>query len=164
MRLLRYLGLFVGAFVATLAVALLWPGSPAYLPRTSCRVDQQRYDALAFGVGIAQASRQLGCEGVLLGEERLGDLAILTFAWRADGTPIGILRARFYNDTLQEKSLAKLDLSFALPWRRPQAEAKPPVTVPATSPAPVPGAAPVLTPVPPPIPPQDLPPAAPVRP
>lgn len=116
----RHVARFVGAFLAalgvTLAAAFVVPASPLYMPATDCRPDSARYESLAFGASYDEAARLLGCPGIKATEQDLsGIVKIITFVWRTDSWPVGILRLSFYNDTLQANSATRLDLRLSLP-------------------------------------------------
>ncbi len=94
----------------TLALAFRLPASPLYMPDTACRPDKGRYDSLRTGSSYAEVSAHMGCPGIQARREQLGDIAIVTYVWRADSWPVGIVRLAFYNDTLQATSETRLNL------------------------------------------------------
>lgn len=106
---------FVAAFVATLSVAVALafalPASPLYMPSTLCRPDPARYATAPMGASYQVVAHHMGCDGVKATEEDLGNVVrIITYVWRTESWPVGIVRLKFYNDTLQAKSETSLNL------------------------------------------------------
>lgn len=92
------------------------PASPLYMPTTECRVDRTRYDSAPMEQSYAAIERHMGCPGVKVREEDIaGVVRIITYVWRADSWPVGIVRLSFYNDTLQAKSETRFDLTWSWP-------------------------------------------------
>ncbi|MEQ1648032.1 MAG: hypothetical protein ABL898_05540 [Hyphomicrobiaceae bacterium] len=98
----KFAGAFLAAFGLTLAITVMAPASPYYLPRTHCRVTDAGFDALEMKKSYADIAKQLGCNGILLNTEDYGRLQIKTYAWRGHRWPYDVIKLGFYNDTLQK--------------------------------------------------------------
>ena len=100
------------SIVAAIAVAI--GIGRATLPASECAVSEAQIDRLAMNMTYDAARSMLGCDGVLLSQEKLGDsLLIEAYAWRGDVWPYGRFRAEFYNKTLQATHKLWLGLSIA---------------------------------------------------
>ncbi len=98
----------VAAIAAAIGIAR------ATLPSSACAVAESQIDKLSMNMSYDNARSLLGCNGVLLSRETLGDsLVIETYAWRGNVFPYGRFRAEFYNKTLQATSKLWLGLSLS---------------------------------------------------
>jgi hypothetical protein len=109
--MLPRLAIVLVALVAAAAAALVVVR--ATLPSTACAVTAHQIDMLSMNMTYDNVKALLGCDGVLLSEQKFDDRNVIAFyAWRGDAWPYGRFEAEFYNKTLQSKTKRWLELSF----------------------------------------------------
>jgi hypothetical protein len=109
--MLRKVAIALVCVVAAMAAAV--GIARATLPATACAVAEPQIDALSMNMTYDKAKALLGCEGVLLTEQKYGDtLVIASYAWRGQAWPYGRFQAEFFNNTLQSTTKLWLQLSI----------------------------------------------------
>lgn len=97
------------ASAASIAVA-----RSLYLPRTTCSVTPEAVEALDMKLTYAEASRRLGCEGVLTKREVWSpELRQEIYQWRGAVWPFGRFEGVFYNDSLEAKEARWIVLNLS---------------------------------------------------
>ena len=104
-RLAKFL---VGFVVGVIILVIVSIGvARAMLPKTSCSVSQEKIDVLVLEtMSYSDARGVLGCDGILVAKEDLGDgqYVFETYQWRGDVWPYGRFGAKFINGRLEEKN------------------------------------------------------------